>query len=320
MASGPVEMRLVLAGEAGELTASGTGLRLTQPGEEPIDVGQVRFTGRPSWREGAEWPALADGRLECANVKMRDYLVTTGTVAPITFEGGVLNAPTGDFAVNGGTVALRECTVDIRGEKPVWSIRYDVANLKVAQRMAPEAKYLSPIFSGASGLSGLLVTKGLIADRGGAEGLKGDVGFALNKGVIQGSPILSAILTWLKRQTQIDFTEIAGQLRIGGGKIETTGGPLRIVTADFTILLDGFTDLAGPIDYHVRVKYRDGTDDDTRWRKAMKDGVIPMRMTGTLDSPSLAPPALDKLAEGVLDELFKKGVGGGLDRLLPGRK
>jgi hypothetical protein len=320
VATGPFEMRLALAGATGDLSISGSDLRLARPEEEPITVGQVRFTGRPSWREGAEYPLLADGRLECGNVRMRDYHVTAGTVAPVTFAEGVLNAPTGDFAVNGGTVTLRECTVDIRGEKPVWSLRYDVSNLTVAKRMEPEAKDLTPIFGGASGLTGLLGTKGLIGDRGGTEGLAGDVGFALNKGVIQGSPILTGILTWLRRETQLSFTEIAGQLRIGGGKIATTGGPLRIVTDDFTIFLDGFTDLAGPIDYHARVKFHEGTDDDTRWRRALKDGIIPMRVSGTLDRPSLAPPALDKLAEGVLDELFKKGVGGGLDRLLPGRK
>ena len=315
--SGPMQAKLDIAGETGTLTASATGLRLTSATDQPMEFGDVRFTGRPSWRQGDKYAALADGRFTVANLKLRDYNITTGTVYPVTFADGVLLAPTGDFAMNGGTIALRECTVDIRGEKPVYSLRYDVQKVQMAQRMGPEAKYLSPIFGGTSGLSGILQTKGLISDKGDANGLTGEVGLLLNEGTIKGSPVLTAILAWLKRETQLNFTEIAGNLKLGAGRIETAGGPLRIVAPDMTILLEGFTDMKGPVDYHVRVKFPEGSADDSKWKKALRDGVIPMRLTGTLDSPSVAPPALDKLAESVLDDLFKKGLKDGLGGLLP---
>ncbi len=314
-ASGKVSLDLAMGPGPGTLSAQGASVRLSAPDEPPAEVADLRLSAVPSWTKGAKWPTLANGRLEVYGARFRDYDARSGAVN-FSFADGVLTIPTADMQVNGGVMTLRDGFVDLRGAKPVWSLDWRADKVALAAKMEPEMKYLAPFFGSAAGLTGVLNTGGKMADRGDGAGLSGAIDLLVNDGVIRGSPILSAVLTWLRRQTEVSFTEVAGRLSLGGGRIATEGGPLRIVTNDMTIFLEGFTDTKGPLDYHVRVKFPEGSEEQSRWAKALKDGVIPMRLTGTLASPSLAPPALDKLAEGVLDDLFKRGI----KDLIPGRK
>lgn len=170
---------------------------------------------------------------------------------------------------------------------------------------------------------------------------KGRVG--LTEGKLRPAAALSELLQLSGGKSELEFQSFSNEFRIANGFVETLGAKLDAKGRAFG--LTGRTGLAGALDWTIDVKnlladHKDG-------KKVMQylgDDPIGAALKGTLDAPTLAMPPLDEIlkqavqravekgagdllqkeAGGLLDSILggdkKKGIGGALEGLIPGKK
>jgi hypothetical protein len=298
--------------------------------------------------------ALSSGRLVVAEQ------VLEGLGGRASLEGGKLRFSTGDGARIGGGLFGLSFDADLGDlAAPPIGVELKIGGAQVAGNAVQGLRYFVPVLAGLAAEAGLDFQSSLdfqIAVRGPARPREGESilewlnqwegrgALGLARGAFTPAQALAQILTLTGQKSRLEFDGIDTGFSVSKGFITTE--LMKLAARGRVFALQGKTSLAGDLEHTIDVKdmLKDVPNAD-QVLKYLGDRGLEAKLAGTLDSPRLALPDLQKLlqdaAKGALEQQAKdllKGVipGAGkkdgeepppvpdpaelLKRLLPGKK
>ena len=271
------------------------------------------------------------GRIKVANAKLADLEVG------IKAKGGVINLKPLSVNLYKGRF-VGNSKIDVRTYFPVLSVQYDLTNLQ-AGSLLEDVVGVDRI-SGTTRSSAKITTKGLESEPL-IQNLNGTANFMFANGALKGINIARLIrnaynvLKGLPPEPEYaaqktDFAELSGSVTIKNGIIKNQD--LNMKSPLLRISGQGDVDLPNnKIDYVVKsaiVGTMKGQGGEAI--EGLKNVVVPVNITGSLDNPKIVPDvaailkenlrgqAKEKLKEKLREKLKDKGLGGVLDNIVPG--
>jgi uncharacterized protein involved in outer membrane biogenesis len=247
------------------------------------------------------------------------------TVAKIATgsELGVENL-TLEASGQGGKWALKQMRLPIGGGEVFAKADLDLAsggqvdgavevrNVRLTKGF-PFLSYALPIFEveaggEAAGTLDAKITfrKGAGEGAGGFPDLSGSGEIRIANGAISGNAILAEAKALPASATTLKFDKLATRFAIGGGRVKTD--PVTLGGGTVRLRLAGSVGFDGTLDYTLGLTPHGG-----QWGEVGKflgeDGLLPIKVTGSITSPVVHEPS----AENVADDLLKKGVERGIE-------
>jgi hypothetical protein len=291
----------------------------------------LRIRG-PLRREQPPAEALtAEGSVELAGVVSYSGVKVDGLTGKLELAGGVARVKDLQATVNGGQLRSSVSSLGLAGEKRPFQLKLELDGVGVSYQAAPLLAYVLPfVGQDDATLEGKIKAALALEGRGFAledlkETLKGSGSLRVAEGKLGPSPFLrelagvlrsAPIDTVLFKEMGSDFTVNTGRVSSDNVFLTSRGGKIR------RLGLSGSTSLDQELDYGVNVSaLKDSIGDDKIRRilavleKTLGDAAIPLRLKGSLTSPSLALDA-GKLPR--LDEMLKDGAKKLLEDEVPG--
>jgi len=135
-------------------------------------------------------------------------------------------------------------------------------------------------------------------------------GLTLSGGVVSSGAIsqLVSLLTGGEATEGISIKLLGSSFEIADGRIRTRD--MKIEGRNFDLKLEGWTDLAGNIEYAVSASRLDELIGKNAKLKEYlgKDGTLPLKLTGTVSSPKFEID-LEGAMQGAIDTGIEKGLG-----------
>jgi AsmA-like C-terminal region len=135
-------------------------------------------------------------------------------------------------------------------------------------------------------------------------GGKGDV--RIQSGKVTGNGILAQAMALAGQGGALKFDDLGTSFEITTGRVRAK--EIKIGGGSMRMVLDGSVGFDGDLDYQIRLKPK-----GKQWKKIMKslgdDGLVPVRITGTLVKPEIHEPdpvkMLKSITEKKIGDLFK---------------
>ena len=218
--------------------------------------------------------------------------------------------------LNGGTLVVRG-ELDRSAKGGGFRVDVDMQNVGVTQALAPLLQYVVPLFHIPEGVNGRI--GGTISGKFALQGpyplavdpelatLKGSGELLVQKGFVEGSPLVGQILTGLGQDRSYAFHELATRFHVEDRAVVHDSFTAR--GREMAWGFKGQTRFDTTIDYRLdpgplleRLYRRKEKSGKMRgWERLLKEALkglenVPVSLGGTLDSPSLKLMELSKLA------------------------
>jgi len=240
--------------------------------------------------------------------------------------------------LNGGTVSVRG-DLDMAGKGGRFSLDFDASGIQITQSIASFLKYVVPLYhipegldgQVGGGLSGKFTLAGPFPPSTDMDlkALKGGGSVSVDRGFVEGSPLVGQILQGFGKKTSYEFKNLNTSFHLTDSTVFHDSFQAR--GRELAWGFKGTTKLDTSIDYSLdpgplveRIfRKKESRRKLKRWERVLRDvakGVksLPVSLGGTLDSPKLkfdpgalpglgsGPDPVNKLLEGILGGKKKK--------------
>jgi hypothetical protein len=325
----PVKARVDMEGAAFDVTASKEGDVVTAEGRLTADEkfarnhaemlsgaafrkidGPFTFKGDVSQGRGLAAGWTGGFTLTAEGVTAPHVNLATAKL-PGKIADGVITVEPIEAVLNGGSVGGR-ATIGLVGEKPEHRLVLDGKDISLDADLAPLLARANPLFAvGENGRTGGkaavhldLTAKGFAAEQV-KRTLSGDGNIDLDDAFVQSTNWIGELMQFAGQSNKLSIPKVAVPFSVKDSKVVTNELPVE--GAGLSMRLGGSAGLDGKLDYLLRLKSdHKGGKFEKLASLLDKDGYLPLRLGGSIDSPKLKLP---DVKDALLDRL-----GGLLDR------
>ena len=258
---------------------------------------------------------IRDGNILVIDKSLGTRVEFQGIDTNATWTNGKLVLDMGGI-LNGGDVSLK-AEMDLSQEKPPFTVKeFRIDGTTLGTNLAALGAFIPVMGVQPQTASGTIrFSLSDVSGRGFSkkdlrESLSAAGGVQLEGGVLASGAIaqLVNLLTGGEGAEGISVKLLGSTFSIADGKITTKD--LKIEGKNFDLRLEGWTNLGGKIDYTVTASRLDELIGKNAKLKEYlgEDGTMPLRLTGTLDSPKLEIN-LEGAVRGAIDAGIEKGIG-----------
>ncbi|MCB9833161.1 MAG: hypothetical protein H6807_11870 [Planctomycetes bacterium] len=224
----------------------------------------------------------------------------------------------GEARLNGGTVALGG-DIDLTLAEPQFGSRFSAKDVRLVKEWQPAIARVIPIFAGVGvEFAGVVDADADLRGQGAtwdaiSKVLNGSGGLSLRQGRVESSPILDVLGAALGFNPDLAINDLVTKFTVQNGGLHQDG--LEIKTGVVDLRLGGTTFLDGRLDYELGLK--PVAKEPARWQQFVAlvaaDGYLPLRLGGTVTSPSPKLPDPTELIRRSAEDALRKGLNDILD-------